>query len=133
MFSPTALTTPTRLPWWWPLLVGWLLLALWSPAFASDVTSASRTAATEPALDAREPYRMGSWQLVGMDTALRTLARGGDTAAMPRMLPLAVLPQQHGAWWFGLSGSRSVGARVELRWTLPLDGSAAWRRTGNAD
>jgi hypothetical protein len=132
MFSPTALTTPTRLPWWWPLLVGWLLLALWSPAFASDVTSASRTA-TEPALDAREPYRMGSWQLVGMDTALRTLARGGDAATMPRMLPLAVMPQQHGAWWFGLSGSRSVGARVELRWTLPLDGSAAWRRTGDAD
>jgi hypothetical protein len=124
MYGPTALTTPTRLPWWWPLLVGWLLLALMAPVYASDVAALPR-AASDVAAE-RMPYRIGEWQLVGMDAMLHSLAEHDD-AQTARMLPLAVLPSLHSAWWLGLSASRSAGARVELRWTLPLDGTAAWR------
>jgi hypothetical protein len=49
--------------------------------------------------------------------------RRSDGAAR-RMVPLAVLPSHRSAWWLGLSTSRTAGARVELRWTLPLDGHA---------
>jgi hypothetical protein len=40
------------------------------------------------------------------------------------MLPLAVLPTQRSALWFGLSANRTTGARIEVRWTMPLDGGA---------
>jgi hypothetical protein len=42
----------------------------------------------------------------------------------PRMMPLAVLPTQRSALWLGLSTSRTAGARIELRWTVSLDGGA---------
>ena len=44
MFAPTARTTPTRLPWWWPLLAAWLMMALWSPAFAGELEPQLRAA-----------------------------------------------------------------------------------------
>jgi hypothetical protein len=48
--------------------------------------------------------------------------RSGSGA--PRLLPLAVMPTERGAWWLGISTSRTTGgARVELRFTMPLDGS----------
>jgi hypothetical protein len=123
VFSPTARTTPTRMPWWWPVMVGWLLLALWAPVFA---TPADDAAAKPLPLRASEPSHRGGWQLVGTEQMLQALRHRRDSGA-PRLLPLAVMPTQHGAWWFGVAASRTSGARVELRWTLPLDGRPAWR------
>jgi hypothetical protein len=120
MFAPTARTTPTRLPWWWSLLAVWLLMALWSPAFASEVEPQLRTPAS---LDSSEPMRIGSWQLLTMPQMWRAVQERSGSGA-PRMLPLAVMPTQRGAWFLGVSASRATGdARVELRFTLPLDGS----------
>jgi len=113
MFSPTARTTPTRLPWWWMLLAMWLLMALWSPAFAADFDAG----ALRVPEGAPEALRVGEWQLVGMTEMLRS-ARGDG--AVPRMLPLVVLPAQRSAMWLGLSGSRGAGTRLELRWTMSL-------------
>lgn len=119
MFAPTARTTPTRLPWWWPLLAVWLLMALWSPAFASEVEPHLRAPAP---LDAEEPVRIGPWQLLTMPQMWRAVKdRPGNGA--PRLLPLAVMPTERGAWWLGISTSRATGgARFELRFTMPLDG-----------
>ena len=71
MFAPTARTTPTRLPWWWPLLAAWLLMALWSPAFAGEIEP---QLLREPAqADDGDPMRVGDWQLLTLPLAL-----GGD-------------------------------------------------------
>jgi hypothetical protein len=119
MFAPTARTTPTRLPWWWPLVAVWLLMALWTPAFASNIEP--RLQAPAP-LEQDEPPRMGSWQLLTMPQMWRAVQQRSGSGA-PRMLPLAVMPTERGAWWLGLSTSRATGdARVELRFTMPLDG-----------
>jgi hypothetical protein len=119
MFAPTARTTPTRLPWWWPLLAAWLLMALWTPAFASDVEPRLHT--PEP-LEQDEPPRIGAWQMLTMPQMWRAVRQRSGSGA-PRMLPLAVMPTERGAWWLGLSTSRASGdARVELRFTMPLDG-----------
>ena len=116
MFAPTARTTPTRLPWWWPLIPMWLLMALWTPAFASEIEPHT------PAPVADEPVRIGSWQLLTLPQMWRAVQERSASGA-PRLLPLAVMPTQRGAWMFGFSAARSgAGARVELRFTLPLDG-----------
>jgi hypothetical protein len=118
MFAPTARTTLTRLPWWWPLIAAWPVMALWTPAFAGEV-DAHAPAAIE-ADD--EPMRLGSWQLLTMPQMWRAVKERSGSAA-PRLLPLAVMPTESGAWWLGFSTSRSTGdARVELRFTMPLDG-----------
>jgi hypothetical protein len=119
MFAPTARTTRTRLPWWWPLLAAWPLMALWSPAFASKVEPQLREPA---ALEQDGPLRAGAWQLLTMPQMWRAVQERSGSGA-PRLLPLAVMPTERGAWWLGLSTSRATGdARVELRFTLPLDG-----------
>lgn len=126
MFAPTARRTPTQLPtWWWTLALAMMLLSVLAPAVAADAKPAA-----PPALDPRatnEALHNGRWQLVGMDRMIRATQRL-DAAATPRMLPLAVLPSQRSAWWLGLSASRVTGARLELRWTMPLDGGAAASR-----
>jgi len=119
MFAPTARTTPTRLPWWWPLLAVWLLMALWSPAFAGEIESRLPTPAP---LASDEPLRIGSWQLLTMPQMWRAVQQRSGSGA-PRMLPLAVMPSQRGAWSLGFSAARSGGAAIELRFTMPLDGS----------
>ena len=117
MFAPTARTTPTRLPWWWPLIATWLLMALWSPAFAGESESQLPTPAITD-----EPIRIGSWQLLTMPQMWRAVRERSGSGA-PRLLPLAVMPTQRGAWMFGFSASRSGGgARMELRFTMALDG-----------
>jgi len=119
MFAPTARTTPTRLPWWWPLLAVWVLMALWSPAFASNIEARLPTPAPD---QANEPVRIGDWQLLTLPQMWRAVQDRPSSGA-PRLLPLAVMPTQRGAWMFGFSAARSGGgARVELRFTLPLDG-----------
>jgi hypothetical protein len=119
MFAPTARTTPTRLPWWWPLIAVWLLMALWTPAFASQIESPA-------ALDTDgDAMRIGPWQLLTMPQMWRAVKERSGSGA-PRLLPLAVMPTERGAWWVGLSASRATGdARVELRFTMPLDGRRA--------
>lgn len=120
MFAPTARTTPTRLPWWWPLIAAWLLMALWSPAFANGLDPHMH--APTP-MERDEPLRIGSWQLLTMPQMWQAV-RDRPSSGAPRMLPLAVMPTQRGAWWLGFSASRATGdARVELRFTMPLDGS----------
>jgi hypothetical protein len=119
MFAPTARTTPTRLPWWWPLIAAWLVMGLWSPAFASEVEP---RLATPAPLEADTPLRIGAWQMLTMPQMWRALKERSGSGA-PRLLPLAVMPTERGAWWLGVSASRTTGdARVELRFTLPLDG-----------
>jgi hypothetical protein len=116
MFAPTARTTPTRLPWWWPLIAAWLLMALWSPAFAGNLEEPL------PSAGNGESMRIGSWQLLTMPQMWRAVQERSRSGA-PRLLPLAVMPTERGAWWLGLSTSRATGdARVELRFTMPLDG-----------
>jgi hypothetical protein len=116
MFAPTARTTPTRLPWWWPLIAVWLLMALWTPAFASQIESPATLDTDGDAM------RIGPWQLLTMPQMWRAVKERSGSGA-PRLLPLAVMPTERGAWWVGLSASRATGdARVELRFTMPLDG-----------
>jgi hypothetical protein len=122
MYAPTARTTPTRLPWWWPLIATWLLMALWTPAFASDLEP-QRHAPASPEPEQDEPLRLGAWQLLSMPQMWQAVRQRSGSGA-PRLLPLAVLPTERGAWWLGFSTSRATGeARVELRFTMPLDGS----------
>lgn len=119
MFAPTARTTPTRLPWWWPLLAVWLLMALWSPAFAGTVEAQLRA---PESLEPDMPMRIGSWQMLTMPQMWRAVQERSGSGA-PRLLPLAVMPTQRGAWMLGFSAARSGGgARLELRFTMPLDG-----------
>jgi len=119
MYAPTACTTPTRLPTlWWTLAVALLLLSAFAPAFASE--SRRRDEASAEAA----PVEIGAWRVLGWEQLADPALLRRASIAHPRMLPLAVLPSRRSALWFGISASRSAGARVELRWTLPLDGGA---------
>jgi hypothetical protein len=120
MFAPTARTTLTRLPWWWPLIAAWPVMALWSPAFASEIDIGAHAPAAIETDD--EPMRIGPWQLLTMPQMWRAVKKRSGSGA-PRLLPLAVMPTERGAWWLGVSTSRTTGdARIELRFTMPLDG-----------
>jgi hypothetical protein len=124
MFAPTARTTPTRLPWWWSLVAMWLLMALWSPAFANDIEPQMREtpAVDNDDADDGEPMRIGPWQVLSMPQMWRSV-RWRPGGGAPRMLPLAVMPTQSGAWMMGLSTSRVTREpRIELRFAIPLDG-----------
>ncbi|HEU5296417.1 MAG TPA: hypothetical protein VFU71_16685 [Burkholderiaceae bacterium] len=119
MFAPTACTTPTRLPTlWWTLAVAVLLLSAFAPAFAAE--SPLRDA---PSGDG-ERLEAGSWRVLGWDQLMRAALLRRADPSYGRMLPLAVLPSQRSALWVGLSANRTTGARIELRWTVPLDGGA---------
>jgi hypothetical protein len=123
MFAPTACTTPTRLPTlWWTLAVALLLLSVFAPAFAAERRPLDEATST---LVADLPQRdSGGWRVLGMDQMMRAaLLRRADTSHS-RMLPLAVLPTPRSALWLGLSSTRTAGVRLELRWTVPLDGGA---------
>ena len=120
MFSPTACTTPTRLPTlMWSLAVALLLLSVFAPAFAvqPDAQPAERT------IDA-DRLEAGSWRVLSLQQMMHAARLRRADVASSRMVPLAVLPSHRSALWLGLSNSRTAGARVELRWTVPLDGSA---------
>jgi hypothetical protein len=123
MFSPTACTTPTRLPTlMWSLAVALLLLSVFAPALAMQTHAQVETAA-ERTIDA-DRLDIGSWRVLSLQQMVRAARlRRADTTSS-RMVPLAVLPSQRSALWLGLSNSRTAGARIELRWTVPLDGSA---------
>lgn len=120
MFGPRARITYTRLPWWWALPIMWIVLVTLSPALAGEADEPFARADDPAPADA--PLRIAGWQLVPMEHALRQMRQ--RDGATPRMLPLAVMPMPRSAWWLGLAASRGGGARVELRWTMPLDGSA---------
>lgn len=124
MVGPLARITPTRLPWWWTLLAMWIVWATLSPALAAETEPPAAAREPSPAADVAPigPLSLGSWQLVPMDLALRQLVQRDPT--LPRMLLLAMLPMPRSTWWLGLGASRDAGARLELRWTMPLDGSA---------
>lgn len=145
MFAPAARSAPTRLPWgWWPLIAAGLLTVGWPPAFAAERPKASQTPTRPAAVESSgnatptrangastptapegdaEPMRIGPWQLLTMPQMWRAAKKRSGSGAR-RMLPLAVMPTERGAWWVGLSTSRATGeARVELRFTMPLDGS----------
>ena len=122
MFAPTACTTPTRLPTlMWSLAAALLLLSAFAPALASpaDVQGGN----SPDALEARV-LQVGSWRVLPLDRMLHTAVLRRAHGAPSRLVPLAVLPSHHSALWFGMAVSRASGARVELRWTMPLDGSA---------
>jgi hypothetical protein len=123
MFAPTACTTPTRLPTlWWTLAATLLLLSVFAPAFASE-THVHADAPPEPTFET-DRLDVGAWRLVPLDRMVHAaLLRRADATRSP-MLPLAVLPTQRSALWFGLSANRTTGARIEVRWTMPLDGGA---------
>src|SRR5512134_495458 len=106
MFAPTARTTPTRLPWWWPLLAAWLLMALWSPAFAGEVEPQLLRESAQ--VEDGEPMRLGDWQLLTLPQMWQAVRQRSGSGA-PRLLPLAVMPTQQGAWWVGISTSRATG------------------------
>jgi len=123
MFAPTACTTPTRLPTlMWTLAATLLLLSVFAPAFAAQAHS-NGDASPAPTADA-ERLEIGAWRVLSLEQMTRAALRRRLDAAPSRMLPLAVLPTQRSALWLGLSGSRTAGARIELRWTVALDGSA---------
>jgi len=117
--APTARTVPARSPRRWPLIALWMVTAPWSPAMAGDTEPQSRVSAPpEPA----EPPRIGAWQLLTVPQMWRA-ARQRSGSGAPRLLPLALMPTQRGAWWLGFSRSRATGdACIELRLTLPLEG-----------
>jgi hypothetical protein len=122
MFAPTACTTPTRLPTlMWSLAAALLLLSAFAPALASPPDAVDGDA--PDALEARV-LQVGSWRVLPLDRMLRTAVLRRAQGAPSRLVPLAVLPSHHSALWLGLAASRASGARVELRWTMPLDGSA---------
>ena len=123
MFAPTACTTPTRLPTlMWTLAAALLLLSVFAPAFAAQ-THSDGEASPAQMLDAGR-LEIGAWRVLSLEQMTRAALRRRLNAAPSRMLPLAVLPTQRSALWLGLSGSRAAGARIELRWTVALDGSA---------
>jgi hypothetical protein len=123
--SPSARIRPTRLPWWWPLAACWPLVLLWSPAFAFET---DRLQAPMANVERADGLRLGQWQWVPAQDMWRAVQGRSDVPAS-RMLPLAVMPAQRSALWLGLGASRSSGARLELRWTIPLDGSAPVTRS----
>jgi hypothetical protein len=120
MYSPLARITPTRLPWSWIVGTMWLLLAALTPVLAAEAERAPPASDDADAADVAPP--LSGWRWVPLDHALRLSLQSRRTG--PRLFPLAVLPMRRSAWWFGLGASRSSGARVELRWTMPLDGNA---------
>jgi len=124
MYSPTACTTPTRLPTVvWSLAVALLLLSVFAPAFAMPTTHAPGEPMAQHAVDA-DRLSAGSWRVLSLTQITRAaLLRRADTSSS-RMVPLAVLPSHRSALWFGLGNSRTAGPRIELRWTVPLDGNA---------
>jgi hypothetical protein len=123
MFAPTASTTPTRLPTlMWSLAVAMLLLSVFAPAFAMD-THAHGESHSAPTVEPGQ-WEVGGWRVLAPKQMWRAAQLRRSDGAARRMVPLAVLPSHRSAWWLGLSTSRTAGARVELRWTLPLDGHA---------
>jgi hypothetical protein len=123
MFSPTACTTPTRLPTlMWSLAVALLLLNVFAPAFAMQNQAPVETAAERP-IDA-DRLDIGSWRVLSLQQMMRAARLRRADVVSSRMVPLAVLPSHRSALWLGLSSSRTAGARIELRWTVPLDGNA---------
>jgi hypothetical protein len=122
MFAPTASTTPTRLPTlMWTLAAALLLLSVFAPAFA--VESHAQGEAAAPPVDADRP-QAGTWHVLPLQQMMRAALLRRSDATPWRMMPLAVLPTQRSALWLGLSANRTTGARIELRWTVPLDGGA---------
>ena len=124
MFSPTACTTPTRLPTvMWSLAVALLLLSAFAPALAMNTADLQAEPTAQRDVDA-DRLNAGSWRLLSPHQITRAaLLRRADTSSS-RMVPLAVLPSHRSALWLGLGNSRTAGPRVELRWTFPLDGNA---------
>lgn len=121
MFAPTACTTPTRLPTlMWTLAAALLLLSVFAPAFAAGTNDEASSAQTVDA----DRLQIGAWRVLSLEQMTRAALRRRLDAAPSRMLPLAVLPTQRSALWLGLGGTRAAGARIELRWTIALDGSA---------
>jgi hypothetical protein len=118
MFAPTACTTPTRLPTlMWSLAAAMLLLGAFAPAFATQTHA-------EAAITWHHDSRLETgWRVLPLEQVLHT-ALWRRAHAPARLVPLAVMPSQRSALWFGVGATRSAGARVELRWTMPLDGSA---------
>lgn len=122
MFAPTASTTPTRLPTlMWTLAAALLLLSVFAPAFAAETNTQGDAAAPTAGTDRLE---LGTWHVLPLEQMMRAALLRRADATPWRMMPLAVLPTQRSALWLGLSANRSTGARIELRWTVPLDGSA---------
>jgi len=123
MFSPTACITPTRLPTlMWSLTVALLLLGIVAPAFARPTQAHSEATTAEPAVDAGR-LEAGSWRVLSLQQMMRAARLRRADAASSRMLPLAVLPSRRSALWLGLGISRTAGAGIALRWTVPLDGN----------
>ena len=122
MFAPTACTTPTRLPTlMWSLAVALLLLSAFAPAMASDNGGPGQGERASVGV----PFDMGGWRVLPFDQWVRTAVLRRAHAAPSRLVPVAVLPAQRSALWFGLGASRDTGgARIELRWAIPLDGGA---------
>jgi hypothetical protein len=127
MYAPTARRTPTQLPvLGWTLAIALLLMGTLAPALAAG--GPARAAAVLPRpLDTDQGYLAG-WRLLSFDEAWRRTVHARGRGATAGMLPLAVLPSQRSALWFGLSASGDAGARVELRWTMPLDDRPAMTR-----
>jgi hypothetical protein len=123
MFGPLARITPTRLPWWWALTAMWVVLTTLSPALAAEGDAAVNSP-QDPAA-ASERAASSGWRLVPLEQSLRMLQQRDPATA--RLLPLAVLPMPRSTWWLGLSASRTSSARLELRWTMPLDGRSQTR------
>jgi hypothetical protein len=123
MFAPTACTTPTRLPTlMWTLAAALLLLSVFAPAFAAETSAHDEASAMAPRDSAR--LEIGTWRVLPLDQMWRAAVLRRADGGAPRMMPLAVLPTQRSALWLGLSTSRTAGARIELRWTVSLDGGA---------
>jgi len=123
MFSPTACTTPTRLPTlMWSLAVALLLLSAFAPAFAMQ-THVQGEATAQPTNGA-DRLEAGSWRVLSLQQMMHAARLRRADVASSRMVPLAVLPSHRSALWLGLSSGGAAGARIELRWTIPLDGNA---------
>ena len=91
MFSPTACTTPTRLPTlMWSLAVALLLLGAFAPALALQTHAHSETTA-EPTADA-DRLEAGSWRVLSLPQMMRAARLRRADGASSRMVPLAVLP-----------------------------------------
>jgi hypothetical protein len=118
MVGPLARITPTQLPWGWTLAAMWIVLATLSPALAAETKTAVDSLGD--AVAATERATSTGWRLVPLEQTLRRLQQRDP--ATSRLLPLAMLPMPRSTWWLGLGASRTSSARVELRWTMPLDG-----------
>jgi len=99
-----------------------LLLGAFAPAFAMETHAHGETTA-EATVDTGR-LEVGSWRLLSPQQMMRAARLRRADVVSSRMVPLAVLPSHRSALWLGLSSSRTAGARIELRWTVPLDGNA---------